>query len=120
MSNADPNWKFWIQFVFQDALAYIGLYLAIRSGNWLLRLASIKLMIPIFSAFDHQTYRKVIAQHLADVHSLPEEVLSTFCKGGFVVSLSGRPWHTVALDEAHEMKINRECKTSIVRPSLTE
>lgn len=40
MAAADTNWKFWIQFVFKDALAYIGLYLAIRSGNWLLRLAS--------------------------------------------------------------------------------
>ena len=38
-------------------------------------------------------------------------------EGGFVVSLSGRPRHSVALDEAHEMKINKECKTSIVRPS---
>ena len=67
MANTDQNLKFWRQFVFQDALA---LFLAIRSGTWELRLASIKLMAP---AFDHQTYRKLIAQHLADVHEFPDE-----------------------------------------------
>ena len=109
MSSKDTNWKFWVQFVFKDAMAYTGIYLAIRSSNWELRLASIKLMAPVFSAFDHQTYRKLIAQHMADVYSLPTEILNFFCAGGFVVSLSGRSWHSVALDEAHEMKINKEC-----------
>ena len=80
-------------------------------------MASIKLMAPIFTAFDHQNYRKLIAQHLADLETFPDEVLTIFREGGFVASLSGRPWHSVALDEAHEMKINKECKTSIVTPS---
>ena len=41
MANKDTNWKFWKQFVFEDMLAYICLYLAIRSGCWELRLASL-------------------------------------------------------------------------------
>ena len=36
--------------------------------------------------------------------------------GFFVVSVLGRPWHSVAIDESHEMLINKDCKTSIVRP----
>ena len=44
-------------------------------------------------------------------------MIGTFREGGFGVSLSGYPWHSVALDEAHEMKINKECKTAIVHPS---
>lgn len=117
MASNDYNWKFWVQFVFKDAMAYIGLYLAIRSGNWKLRLASIKLMAAVYSAFDHQTYKNLISQHLVDVYSLPTEIRHFFNTGGFSVSLSGRSWHSVAIDEAHEMKINKECKTSIVRPS---
>ena len=75
-------------------------------------------MAPVFTAFDHQTYRKlIIAQHLADVYAFPDEVLNIFQAGGFVVSLGGRQWHSVALDEAHEMQINKECETSIVHPS---
>lgn len=40
-----------------------------------------------------------------------------FQQGAWVVSVTGRPWHSVGIDEAHEMLINRECKTSITRPS---
>ena len=74
-------------------------------------------MAPVFSAFDHLTYKKLIAQHLADVLSLPQSILDFFRIGGFVVSLTANPWHSVALDEAHEMKINKECKISMVRLS---
>lgn len=38
------SYKFWLQFVFEDCFAYVGLYLAIRSGKWDLRMASIKQM----------------------------------------------------------------------------
>ena len=34
VNEMDINWKFWKQFVFEDMLAYICLYLAIRSGCW--------------------------------------------------------------------------------------
>lgn len=117
ISADNPTGKFWVQFVCRDALAYIGLYLAIRGGNWNLRMACLKLMAPVFSAFDHFTYNKLIAQHIADVVALPEDVKSLFEKGGFVVSIKGRPWSSVAIDEAHEMQINRACKTAIVHPS---
>ena len=75
------------------------------------------MMAPIFSAFDHTTYQNLIAQNLADIQSLPQEVLNAFKMGGFVVSITGRAWHSVAVDEAHEMCINKDCKTSIVRPT---
>ena len=34
-----------------------------------------------------------------------------------MVSIRGNEWHCVGVDEAHEMLINRACKTSIVHPS---
>ena len=52
LGRTDSTWRFWIQFVFQDLMAYMGLFLAIRSGDWHLRKASIKQMAPIFSAID--------------------------------------------------------------------
>jgi len=42
----------WVQFAFVDAMAYVGLFLAIQSGDWQLRVAVMKLMAPIFTAFD--------------------------------------------------------------------
>ncbi len=91
--------------------------MAIRNGNWDLRNASIKLMAPIFSAFDHITYKKQIAQNLADILTLPQYTLDSLQQGCFTVSLRGRSGHSVAIDEAHEMAINKDIKTSIVRPS---
>ena len=98
-------------------MAYIGLFLAIRSGDWSLRVASIKQMAATFMAFDHHNYTKLISQHLADLLCMPQSILTMFRQGAFVVSIGGRSWHSVAIDEAHEMLINKSCKTSIVQPS---
>ena len=116
-SSTNSTWKFWSQFVLKDALCYIGLFIAIRSANWDLRMASIKLMASVFSAFDHLTYKKLIAQHLADVLIFPEPILDQLRQGCFTVSLTGQPWRSVGVDEAHEMEINEDCKHSIVHPS---
>lgn len=97
-------------------MAYVGQFLAIRSGDWDLRLASVKAMAPVFTAFDHQTYQKLISMHLDDLLSMPPEIRAMFKQGAFVVSICGRPWHSVAIDECHEMMINKDCKMSIVRP----
>ena len=117
LASRDSTWKFWVQFVFEDAMAYLGLYLAIRSGNWNLRMASMKLMAPLFTAFDHPNYLRLITDHIADVLTMPATILSILQKGGFAVSICGRPWHSVGIDEAHEMLINRSCKNAIVRPT---
>ena len=74
-------------------------------------------MVPLFSAFDHKTYQKIIGQHLADVLTMPDNILTMFKQGAFVVSISGREWHSVGIDEAHEMLINKQCKTTIAKPT---
>ena len=43
---------FWCEFLFRTCAAYIALYFAIRSGQWNLRMAAIKLMAAILTAFD--------------------------------------------------------------------
>ena len=97
-------------------MGYISLFLAICSGNWDLRVASIKSMAAVFTAFDHATYQKLISQHLEDILVMPAPIMAMFRQGAFVVSVSGRPWHSIAIDESHEMLINKDCKTSIIHP----
>ena len=105
MARTDDTWRFWVQFIFEDAMAYISLFLAIRSGDWELRLASVKAMAAVFTAFDHPTYQKLISQHLEDIATMPSPIITMFRQGAFVVSITGRPWHSVGIDESHEMLI---------------
>ena len=70
-----------------------------------------------FTAFDHQTYQELILNHTKGVLCMPPKLLDFFEKGGFTVSLSGRQYHSVGIDEAHEMLINKHTKQAMVRPS---
>ena len=108
------TWHFWSQFVFEDCFAYISQYLAMRSGQWDLRMAAIKSMAALFTAFDRPNYQKLIPQHIVDMLTIPEDLLSKLSHGGFTVSIRGRPGHSV---EAHEMCVNKDCKEYITRPS---
>lgn len=116
-SQLNKTWKFWKQFLLEDCLAYVSLYLAMRSGSWDLQMSALKNMAALFTAFDRPNYSKLISQHITDTLIMPEEILSLLSKGGFVVSIHGRPCQSVGVDEAHEMCINRECKEYITRPS---
>ena len=62
-------------------------------------------------------YQRLIPQHLKDILSLPLPLMAHLHNGGFGVRLSESEWHAVALDECHEMKINRDAKMAVVRPS---
>jgi hypothetical protein len=117
MANSDSTWQYWVQFVFQDAMAYIALYLAIRGADWNLRVACIKLMAPVFTAFNHTTYQKLISQHISDILCMPPAIIAMFQQGAFVVNIRGNAWHSVGIDEAHEMLINKSSKTAIVKPN---
>lgn len=116
MASADKNWKLWKQFTFEDCTAFTGLYLAVRSGNWLLRVKCLKDMAPLFFTFHRPHYRKLISQHLADLVTIPSEILQHFQAGGFTASITGKGWHSVAIDEAHKMLINKDLKSAVVQP----
>lgn len=95
-SDLHETTKFWWQFVFEDCFAYVALHLAMRDGlmgQWDLRVAAIKCMAPLFTAFDKTNYQKLIPQHLLDMLTIPKEDLSCLQQGGFTVSILGRPCH---------------------------
>lgn len=117
LSQSQDTIRFWFQFVTVDIMAYLALFVAIRYRNWHLRNGSIKLLAAVFSAFDRPIYRSLIPRHIYDVLSLPEGVLQHLKGGGFSVRLTPSEWHGVALDECHEMKINKDAKMAVIHPS---
>ena len=88
-----------------------------HSGQWDLRMAAIKSMAVLFTAFDRPNYQKLIPQHIVDLLTIPNDLLSQLGHGGFTVSIRGRSCHSVGIDEAHEMCVNKYCKEYITRPS---
>ena len=115
--SQDDTWQLWTNFLLCDCFAYIGLYVAIRGSNWKLRNASLKLMAPLFYAFDRGTYERIIPDHLSNLHKYPHEIIKCFEAGGFTVNINDRRWHSVAFDEAHEMCVNKDLKGAIARPT---
>ncbi len=48
--NQDTN-RFWYEYLAKNCMAYIALHTAIRNGDWVLRMAAIKMMAAVFSAY---------------------------------------------------------------------
>ena len=75
-------------------------------------------MAAVFTALDRPVYQRLIPQHLKDlVLTIPECILRHLKNGGFSVRITPSEWHAVALDECHEMKINKDAKLAIIRPN---
>ena len=118
LSQSQDTVRFWYQFVMVDIMAYFGLFIAIRYRNWDLRNGSIKLLAPIFVAFDRPIYQLLIPRHIFDVLTLPPCLVKHLQQGCFSVRLTASEWHGVGLDECHEMKINKDAKMAVVRPTM--
>lgn len=52
LNSKDDSWKSGHELLFYDCAAYISLYFAIHGGMWTLRMASLKEMCLLFTAFD--------------------------------------------------------------------
>jgi len=105
----DDIGTFWKQFVFEDAMPYIGEFFAMQSKDWYLRLANMKLMAPVIYC-------------LWQLH-LPESYFTTFSRhcNHYTGNASTRSicseylWPNMAIHEAHKMLINKQCKISMSR-----
>ena len=116
MCHASETYKMWDDFVHRDGLVYILFFVGIRNANWTLRIGALKLMAPLFHAFDRSTYMRLVPRHLADMLSADSSLLGHLQKGGFVANIRGNEKRHLALDENHEISINKEVKMATPKP----
>ena len=91
--------------------------ISIRYRNWELRTGSIKELAAIFAAFDRPIYQQLVPRHIHELLLMPSHILHHLQRGSFSVRLSKSEWHGVAIDECHEMCINKDAKLAVVHPS---
>lgn len=114
--NKDDISKFWAG-ILEYLNAYIGYFFAMRSGNWHLRNACLPKLSELFFSFSHHKYEELVCQSMKDTMKLPSAVIAAFINGEWTVSATGKPYHNMAMDEAHESLINKRTKELTTRPS---
>ena len=86
-----------------DFLAYIAVYIAIRTGDWNLRIAGIKMMAKRFVRSGAVLYQWLVLQHLADITtSYPSRILDRLKAGAWVSALKDGRGVTLTSDEYQE------------------
>jgi hypothetical protein len=115
-NDTDQISKFWASML-HYLNAYVGYYFAIRSGNFALRNACLPKISELFFAYNHGNYQKLVCEHILDLQTLPSQVKEEFYKGQWTMSILGRKFHNVALDEGHEGVINKRLKQLTSRSS---
>ena len=115
-TNNDEVSRFWAELL-TILNTYMGLYFAIRSGNFMLRNSCIKEIALIFFAYSRDKYEELTLTNLQDYLTFPQELLDELMEGKWTISFKGNPYHNLALDEGHECFINRRLKQITSRPS---
>ena len=112
----DEITQFWAS-MFRYLHAYVGMYISIRSGNFGFRNACLPKLTELFFAYSHGKYEELACQTINDVIQLPLDLKRKFYCGEWILNKTGRPFHSVALDEGHEQIINKRLKELTTRPS---
>ena len=92
--------RFWSQMTIYIH-AYVGFYIAVRSGNWELRNLSLRVLGELFFTYSRDKYEVLVVNSISDSIMYPKDI-EHFFNGEWTVSMKGRPFHNQALDEAHE------------------
>ena len=73
--------------ILKDFHAYYAMFIAIRTGNWSLRIESLKMMATRFVRSGMPTCKWLVLRHLADVHGYPDPILKRLELGAWVSTL---------------------------------
>ena len=103
----------------KDFHAYYAMFIAIRTGNWSLRLASLKMMTTRFVQSGVHTYKWLVLWHLANVHGYPDSILKCLELGVWVSTLQDGQGVSLAHDKFHERTSSKDIQL-VMSKQLTE
>jgi hypothetical protein len=112
-SVTDKTFAKWAQYL-KAVANYLMLYHGTHIRHWYLRLAAVKRLGQYFRSFDRTWYQRLVPQHLAILARTPPYIIDCFINGGFALKLDNTG---LAIDDAHESKINRMLKGYIRHPT---
>ena len=91
-----------------------------REKNFLLYVAVLKELTPLFFALDHVNYSRWMPIHIRDMESLPDQIKDEFVNNShWVLSKTSKVFSAIPIDQAHEQE-NRIVKDSGGAVGLTE
>jgi len=67
-----------------------------------LMLDSLRMLVPIFFALDHQNYARWIPIFIQDLERLPTDIQKEFVEGRWTIKKSSRLFSNIPMDQAHE------------------
>ena len=96
--------------VLNDFLVYVSLFISIRTGNWNMRVAGLKMAAIRFVRSGAVLYKWLILRHLADISSYPACIVNRMQVGGWVSVLKDGKGVALARDEYHERTASKDIK----------
>eukprot|EP00116_Pleurobrachia_bachei_P001882 sb/3462144/ len=102
----------WWTLVYNYGILILVLYQATRSADFHLYRAALEAILPYCFQLDRVNYKVWLTVHVGDLFQIEESnpaIYQEFLKGNFTSCVSGRPFSSIALDQAHEHQ-NRDLK----------
>ena len=96
--NGNQTAKLWVDVLIKPVLLIMMFIRAEREGDWPLYLATYKQMLPYFFAAGHVNYVRYGLCYQWEMERLPEEVLSHFLNGEYVMHHSAGLWNGIWSD----------------------
>jgi len=105
-SQASPTFKFWLlvhkyqQVIFMFIRAH-------RERKFELMITTLRMLVPLFFALDHQNYARWVPIFIRDLELLPASIHEEFEKGHWTINRSNRRFSALPIDHAHEQANKR-------------
>ena len=105
-SQESPTFRFWLlvhkyqQIIFMFIRAH-------RERKLELMVTTLRKLVPLFFALDHQNYSRWIPIFIRDLEALPDSIQEEFEKGHWTITRSNRRFSSLPIDHAHEQANKR-------------